>query len=116
MSRDELVDEIAANRDLGIDGRNYWPGYADRMDLGLALLDLPLGRSRSAAVLLTRAARTDPGLEGAPPPSHRQLTPAAVSVSAGGRPGDRDRVGEEPADRAGRLPRVAGRAPPADSR
>ena len=79
-----------------------------------SVCDLPRGGARAAPVLRRRAAGADPRLEGAPAPLHRELAPAAVSLPAGGRPGDRGRMGEEPAHHARRLSELAGGAPSAD--
>ena len=98
---DKAAGEMRARLDgLGVPGR--------------ALLDLPLGRARAAALLRRRAAAADPRLEGASSAAHRKHAAAALPLPARGRPRDRDRVGEEPPHHARRLPPLARRSRAAD--
>ncbi len=57
-----------------------------------------------------RRGGADPAVEGAGAPPDRERPARRVPVSARGRPRDGDRMGEEPPNRAGRLPR-GGRRP-----
>ena len=81
---------------------------------GRALLDLPRGCARPAQVLRGRASAEDPRVEGAPAPLHREHAATPLPLPSGRRPRDRDRVGEEPAHPAVRVPELARRPRAAD--
>ena len=66
---------------------------------------VPLGGAAPAPPLRARRRRAGAAVEGARAPAARERPAGAVQVPAGGRPRDRDRVGEEPADPARGLPR-----------
>ena len=69
-----------------------------------------------ASPLRARRRRAGAAVEGARAPAARKRPAGAVQVPSGGRPRDRDRVGEEPADPARGLPRRRARPRAADSR